>query len=84
MQFEYLIKQSYVDGEELNQLGEQGWELIWISESRYIFKRAVPENESDWEKGEIVETPKDLDLKALDASLVREALSVNNGNKQKA
>lgn len=43
MKFEYLVKESYVGGEELNRLGEQGWELIWISVSRYIFKRIVRE-----------------------------------------
>ena len=43
MKFEYLVKESYMDVEELNKLGEQGWELIWISVSRYIFKRRVIE-----------------------------------------
>ena len=43
MKFEYLVKESYVDVEELNQLGKQGWELIWISASRYIFKRLMIE-----------------------------------------
>ena len=38
-QFEYLVKGSYQEQEDLNKLGAQGWELIHITESRYIYKR---------------------------------------------
>ena len=38
-QFEYLVKESYPEEFELNELGSQGWELIHITESRYIYKR---------------------------------------------
>ena len=38
-QFEYLVKEAYQEQEDLNKLGAQGWELIYITESRYIYKR---------------------------------------------
>ena len=39
IQFEYLVKESYQEQDEMNKLGAEGWELIHITESRYIYKR---------------------------------------------
>ena len=43
MAFEYRIE-SYCMAEKMNELGEQGWELIWISRLgdkwEYIFQRS--------------------------------------------
>ena len=82
MQFEYLVKESYQEQEDLNRLGKEGWELIQITQSRYIFKRPV-QDENDWDNGEVVELPEDLDLKSFDEAMIRDALSVNNGDKKK-
>lgn len=47
--WEYLIEEAPcgLDGEELDKLGTQGWELIYISPrgTRWVFKR--PSNETE-------------------------------------
>ena len=48
-QFEYLVKESYPEEFELNELGAQGWELIHITESRYIYKREKQQGFDDSE-----------------------------------
>jgi hypothetical protein len=50
--FEYLDKRGPM-ASELNGLGNQGWELVAISDGRYVFKREIapsPEYFSDHER----------------------------------
>ena len=41
--FEYLVKDGFfsLSTKELNELGAQGWELVTVNVSDYIFKREI-------------------------------------------
>jgi len=40
MIWEYMVRKiPELNEEKLNDFGEEGWELVWVSGSRYVFKR---------------------------------------------
>jgi hypothetical protein len=43
--WEYLIVERWINNAMLNQLGQQGWELVSVSDSSkfaFVFKRPAP------------------------------------------
>jgi hypothetical protein len=41
--YEYLARPS-LSQDDLNKLGQDGWELVCVNGSLYIFKRELPES----------------------------------------
>lgn len=83
-QFEYLVKESYPEEFELNELGAQGWELIHITESRYIYKREKQREElGDW-SGDIEELPQGTNLNDKLKDTITKVLEETKWDKRRA
>lgn len=87
-QFEYLVKGSYQEQEDLNKLGAQGWELIHITESRYIYKREK-QTEDEAKHGredevKVEEVPEGVRIEDEERRHIINALHLTQGNIQKA
>ena len=78
-QFEYLVKDAYQEQEDLNKLGAQGWELIYITESRYIYKREKQTEDEAKPNGLTEAKVEDEERK-----LIINALQTTNGNHKRA
>jgi transcriptional regulator with PAS, ATPase and Fis domain len=94
-QFEYLVKESYPEEFELNELGAQGWELIHITESRYIYKREKPHYEvkrrppyeakpNREDEVRVEEVPEGVRMEDEERKRIINALQTTNGDHKKA
>ena len=95
-QFEYLVKGSYQEQEDLNKLGAQGWELIHITESRYIYKRekqtedeAKPKGVTEAKPGredevKVEDVPEGVRIEDEERKRIINALQTTNGDHKRA